>query len=94
MEPSLLYTWLGSMATVLIAASLSRRYRGCRPIQFNDIIVTGFTLWGIIELSQVFWQLLFSQALRDLLGANGSVALGLGLIAGIYFALKEVIKLF
>lgn len=94
MELSLLYVWLSAMATVLITASLSRRYRGRRPIQSNDIIVTGFTLWGIIELSQVFWQLLTSQDLRDILGSNGSVALSLGLIAGIYFALKEVIKLY
>ena len=89
MEPLSLYAWLGLMVAVLVTASLSRRYRGKLPIQSNDIIVTGFTLWGIIELSQVFWQLLFSQELRDILGSNGSVALSLGLFAGIYFALKE-----
>lgn len=94
MDLKFLYTWLGLMLFLTIAAPTSRALTGKKKLSAEAFVSVGFAIGGMIALANVLLKLLNQEQLRSDLGDDGTVALLLGIYYGSYLSLKEVIKLF
>lgn len=95
MNLNFLYIWLGIMLIVAIAAPLVRKIRGQNLPTSQDFVVVGFAIAGAISLLKILIKVFFTQQdLQIQLDWDGTIAISIGSLLGIYLALKEVIKLF
>ncbi len=94
-DQQFLYIWLGAMAILSFAVFLSRTYRGRRAPAFSDFLVVGFTLAGIITLIRGLLKVIVTNPeIQTALEWDGTIAFCIGSFFGLYFAIKEIIKLF
>jgi lysylphosphatidylglycerol synthetase-like protein (DUF2156 family) len=94
MNLNFLYIWLGVMIIVTITAPIIREKRGLNSLDTEDFVVVGFALSGAIALFKVLLKVLTETQLQKDLDWDGTIALCISSVLGIYLSLKEVIKLF
>jgi hypothetical protein len=94
MQLNFVYIWLGLMTVLTLAASLSRKARRKNALASKDFVVTGLAVWTAITLFRVVFTVLTKAELKAALGDDGAVILCIGSALGIYYSLREVVKLF
>jgi hypothetical protein len=90
------YIWFGVMIAAIIIAPLKRKMLGQKPAQAIELefVGAGFALGGAIALIKVLIKLVMDTKLQADLDLDGSIALGISSLLGIYLSLKEFLKVF
>jgi hypothetical protein len=94
MQLNFVYIWLGLMTVLTLIVPLSRKARRKNDLASKDFVVAGLAVWTAITLFKVVFTVLTKAQLKADLGDDGVIILCIGSALGIYYSLREVVKLF
>jgi hypothetical protein len=86
--------WCILMVSLSLSSVLGRAARKKASAKLEEFIVAGFALGSVVALAKVLVKLVTDHKMQEYVDFDGSVALFISCVLGIYFSVKEVGKLF
>lgn len=82
------------MAMTIVAAPLSRHFRGRKAPTSQEFVIAAYALGGAIALVKVFIKVVTQKHLQSELDWDGTVAICASSCWMAFLSVKEVVKLF